>query len=62
MLAYKPPSIPVAVEIAQEQFWAAVARLYPHIKTGDFPPDAQACFDQACRDAVQTWITINSGD
>ena len=51
-----------AVEEAQEAFWAAIGKAFPEIKTGDFPPDAQAAFDAACESAVETWVTGNSRD
>lgn len=45
---------------AQEAFWAIVARAFPNIQTGDFSWDAQAAFDQACKDAINHWVQGNS--
>lgn len=53
------PSISDVAGQAQEAFWAVVAQQFPHIKTGDFPPDAQFEFDQACRQAVKSWVRTN---
>jgi hypothetical protein len=48
-----------AVVAAQEQFWTAIAKHYPEIKTGDFPPDAAHQFDVACMVAASTWVDSN---
>lgn len=55
----KPLSFEDVLRTAHEAFWASVANSYPTAKTGDFPPDASMKFDEACRDALQTWITYN---
>jgi len=48
-----------AVEAAQDKFWAEIARRYPEVKSGDFPPDATIIFNHACEEAVGTWLSIN---
>jgi hypothetical protein len=46
---------------AQEAFWAVIAAKYPKIKTGDLFPDESLKFDDACAEAVKTWIMRNGG-
>ncbi len=49
-----------AVRSAQDAFWACIALCYhDEADTGDFPPDAQMAFDEACTDAVRTWTHYN---
>ncbi len=48
-----------ATEAAEDAFWSVVADQFHEIKTGDFPPDAQAMFHQACERAVDIWLTFN---
>ncbi len=45
---------------AQEAFWNVVAKELPQIKTGDFFPEQQLKFDQACFNAVKDWYKNNS--
>lgn len=52
--------IAAAVEKAQEEFWAIIARRFPEIRSGDFSPDAQMKFDEACEEAVRIWIDSNT--
>ena len=47
------------VDVAQCAFWDAVVDMLPEVKTGDFPPDAQFAFHEACRKAVTLWREIN---
>ena len=49
-----------AIEEAEIDFWSTVARFYPEIDTGDFPPCDASRFLAACADAVETWIDHNS--
>ena len=44
---------------AEDAFWGAVADALPEIKSGDFPPDAQFDFEEAMKDAIQTWYEGN---
>jgi len=53
------PKADEVAENAQLAFWAEVARSYPEIKTGDFPPDATFEFNEACRLAVKRWLIWN---
>lgn len=48
-----------AIEEAEVEFWLTVARFYPEIETGDFPPCDASRFTAACVDAVETWIAHN---
>jgi hypothetical protein len=46
---------------AQDAFWATVAERYraKGVKSGDFPPDAQCAFTEACTNAVAEWLRWN---
>jgi len=44
---------------AQDEFWAKVVELLPECKTGDFPPECDIPFSQACRKAVEEWHMWN---
>lgn len=48
-----------ATVAAQEAFWESMVASFPEIKTGDFPPEADLRFDQACISATTTWIDAN---
>lgn len=48
-----------AAEFAQTEFWHTVADAFPQIKTGDFSPDADFEFTDACRKAVRRWVESN---
>jgi hypothetical protein len=48
-----------AARDAQMAFWGQVADSFPEIKTGDFPPEATARFDQAVLTAIQIWVEGN---
>ena len=48
-----------AVVNAQSAFWAEIAKAFPEIKTGDFPPEAQLVFDSACVSAATLWVESN---
>lgn len=47
------------LELAQDAFWESIAKSYPHIRTGDFPPDATYKFNLACERAVEVWLESN---
>lgn len=50
----------MVVQDAQDAFWAVVAeKIFPHIKTGDFPPDVSAMFDHQLTEAVRYWVYLN---
>ncbi|TXG96108.1 MAG: hypothetical protein E6R08_10065 [Nevskiaceae bacterium] len=44
---------------AMDAFWAVVARRYPSIKSGDFSADAATAFEDACYEAMTTWLMSN---
>jgi hypothetical protein len=50
-----------ATEECQLAFWEKLMEHYPEAKTGDFPPDATVAFDEACEEAVKTWLMYNMG-
>lgn len=50
----------LVAELAQEAFWAVVAREYPDVKSGDLDPMQTHLFDQACKDMVESWVRLNS--
>ena len=45
------------LEAAQAAFWREIADSFPEVKTGDFPPDCQLAFDQACKRQLETGST-----
>ncbi|MCK9985382.1 MAG: hypothetical protein AzoDbin1_01854 [Azoarcus sp.] len=56
-----PPSRPfeLILDDARKAFWAAIARAYPTISSGDFPAEAELAFEDACKTAVRTWLDAN---
>ncbi len=49
----------LAATIGERAFWAAVAKEFPEIESGDFPPEATAEFERACNGAVREWLLHN---
>ena len=49
-----------ALEAATNAFWETVAKHYPDITTGDFPPDAGRTHDLACERAITDWLGFNA--
>lgn len=49
----------LAATFAERAFWAAVAKEFPEIKSGDFPPNATVEFERACNAAVREWLLHN---
>lgn len=49
----------IIIQEAQDAFFGVVAKHWPEVKTGDFPPDAQLTFDNACRGAIEIWLESN---
>jgi hypothetical protein len=46
-------------QIAEEQFWAHVAKSYPQATTGDLGPEETVEFRKACEQAVSDWVDAN---
>lgn len=44
---------------AQMIFWEVIALNYPECESGDFPPGDAIQFDEACENAVDTWLMYN---
>lgn len=44
---------------ANDAFWEAVAKEFPDIKTGDFPPFAEHTWQMSAMKAITTWVRIN---
>lgn len=51
--------IEAATKEGIEAFFAIVAKAFPEVSTGDFPPDALAALHSDCRDAVSLWLQWN---
>jgi len=51
--------IKTATDKAQDAFWTSVAKSFPEIKSGDFPPLQTALLDRILYDAVEYWRYIN---
>jgi hypothetical protein len=51
--------IKAAIEKADLAFWAEIAKAFPEAISGDFPPDADFAFAEACEQAVDTWLLFN---
>ena len=49
-------------DLAMSAFFEEVAKHYPEVKTGDFPPDAHFDLLSACQDALSTWLEWNHPD
>lgn len=47
------------MDSVKAEFWAAVAQRFPQCQSGDFPPDQQLAFDNACEHAVRVWLDCN---
>lgn len=54
-----PNRIHQAVAAAQDAFWEELAEHFPEATHGDFPPDAQLAFDEACMTAATIWVEGN---
>jgi len=50
------------LEAAQIAFWEVIAKNYPEVTSGDFPPDAGFAFDKSCKDALEIWLECNHPD
>lgn len=50
-----------AVDTATEAFWAAVAKEFSEIKTGDVDPAEDDAFNTAAEKAVMHWYETNGG-
>lgn len=48
-----------AIEDADVAFWEVIAKQFPEIKSGDFPPDAWFKFSEAQEKAVKVWYEGN---
>lgn len=57
--ATKPMTFSLALQEAQDAFWAKVAECYPEIKTGDFAPEDTRMFNQATTRALREWLWAN---
>ena len=40
-------------------FWSAIAKAFPEVRTGEFPPDAAFAFIYAQRAALKVWLEWN---
>jgi len=47
------------VSKADDAFWAEVAKAFPEVKTGDFPPDATSIFDDCEKKSIAVWLLYN---
>jgi hypothetical protein len=57
---YSSKDIEKAVEAAEFDFWASIAKSFSEIKTGDFSPNDDYNFNKATTSAVTTWLKSNS--
>ena len=48
-----------AVEEAEKAFWAKIVDVYPHVRSGDLPPEAHNGFLLSCREIVEIWLEAN---
>lgn len=42
-----------------EALFGVVAKAFPEVSTGDYPPDQLAAFHEECRDAISIWLQWN---
>ena len=52
-------SLDQAVEKAQTAFWQEVAKAFPEVPSGDYPPDVTMAFDTDCKRAIAWWLYFN---
>jgi hypothetical protein len=48
-----------AVRAADLAFWREIAKTFPEVETGDFPPDAAHTWNKAMSEAVYWWLRWN---
>lgn len=48
-----------ALQKADAAFWAEIAKAFPEVKSGDFPPDLTARWTKDIGDAVLQWMLTN---
>jgi hypothetical protein len=58
MTTYSTEQIDKAIEDAGLAFWASVAKSFPEITTGDFPPGDSMQFAFACTETVRAWLDV----
>ena len=46
-------------DMLQCSFWEMLAARFPSAKTGDLDPGSSARFTQACREAIEAWMSAN---
>jgi hypothetical protein len=49
-----------AVHAAEYAFWSEVAGSFPEVKTGDFSPSDSVKLQKAMKEAILSWVKINS--
>lgn len=49
-----------ALDSADDAFWAVIAKSFPEVETGDFPPDAVRAWDDAMGKSLYTWLQWNA--
>jgi len=51
--------IRLAVDKAEQAFWASIAESFPEAQSGDLPPDAVGLLMQSMTDVVKFWVHFN---
>jgi hypothetical protein len=59
MIEISDERITEAVEDGVEAFWAVIAKQFPEVTSGDFPPDAEFALTKALEEAVRVWLDAN---
>jgi hypothetical protein len=49
----------VALQAADDAFWAAIVAAYPEVRSGDLDPGSVVGFDKAQHDVVTAWLIAN---
>lgn len=55
----QPKTSEQIIDVAQDAFWAVIAKHHPECKTGDLDPMSMLTFDNVCRQVVDTWVDAN---
>ncbi|MHB8254133.1 MAG: hypothetical protein ACYDEV_10660 [Acidiferrobacter sp.] len=48
-----------AIQSADTAFWAAIAKAFPEVTTGDISPMKHFLFPRAQKEAIEAWLLAN---
>ena len=44
---------------ANDAFWEVLAKQFPEINSGDYPPEEAEMFDLQCLEVARLWVRLN---